>query len=330
MRHRRIDIPLTSPVSSLCWSGESLIDWAGGNRVFDIPSGERRREFGIKWAYRFNAAIQSRSGRYVVIYERFGTKALLLNGEELVRELNRSYYFADEYEYPIMFLDHPDGRELIAHCPDHYNRVEIEEAASGKRLTECPGRNPADCFLSRFAASADNKWLVSAGWVWHPFETLSVWSVADALADPRTLDASWPQRSVSMEINSAVFIDCDRLLLSENPARDCRKGDVIVRPGKLGLLDLRLGALEPLAKLEQTVGAMLWLGDDRVVGFYETPRVINVRTGAVECGWPDLFTGKLIGCISGDVGPLPPLAIDQARRRFAVASDNRITVIEFL
>jgi hypothetical protein len=69
----------------------------------------------IYHSYRFDSAIASLSGRFTALFEKLGTKALLLDHGKLSRELNRSYYCADLYEYPISFLSLLDGTEAIAH-----------------------------------------------------------------------------------------------------------------------------------------------------------------------------------------------------------------------
>ncbi len=329
MHHHVRNIPLDSPVSSLCWSGNTLIDWAGGNRVIDFNGGANLRQ--RIWSYRFDAAVQSPSGRYAAIYEQTGTKALLLERGELIRELNRSYYCANAYEYPIGFLTHPDGRELIAHCPEEYDQLEIDDAATGERLTSHRDRNPVDFFHSRLAVSPDNRRLLSAGWQWHPINMVSTWSIAEALADGRALDAvGSPYRFVDAEVNDAVFVDSERLLLSSSPdAENFGNNDSPLRAGTLSVFNLQNDTFESTATLEETTGPMLWLGNDLVVGLYEHPKIINVRTGQVVFRLTEVATGKRSGCIFDRSNSLPKLALDPPHRRLAVAHPDRITVVEF-
>ncbi len=88
-------------VSSLLWDGDSLIDWVSGGQRFELDGRTIPRK--VYYAFRFDAAVTSPSGQYVVIYERLGTKGLLLCNGSIVREINRSYYHANAYEYPICF-----------------------------------------------------------------------------------------------------------------------------------------------------------------------------------------------------------------------------------
>ena len=94
-------------------------------------------------------------------------QALLLHDGELIRELNRSHQQAGAYDYPIALGALPDGRQILVHCPDAYNVLQIEDAATGERLTAGP-REPRDVFHSRLAISPDGQHLLSAGWYWQP------------------------------------------------------------------------------------------------------------------------------------------------------------------
>src|SRR5262245_22226881 len=89
-------------VRSLCWHGDELIDLtSGGNRYhLDGTITESR----VYWGYKFDNAVISPNWRYAVIYETLGTKAVILKEGNILREVNRSYYFADVYEYPVTLL----------------------------------------------------------------------------------------------------------------------------------------------------------------------------------------------------------------------------------
>lgn len=95
-----------------------------------------------------------------------GTKGLLLRNGQIVRELNRSFYHANIYEYPVCLVRH-GARTLLIHCPEDYNRLEIEDAETGGKLT-LRSSDPADIFHSRLRPSANGGRLLSAGWAWAP------------------------------------------------------------------------------------------------------------------------------------------------------------------
>ena len=285
----------------------------------------------VLWGYRFDAAVQSPSGRVAVIYERFGTKGLVLDRGNCIREINRSFYHADVYQYPIALFNHPDGRELIAHCPNEYNQIEIEEALTGVNLTFSPARKPDDFFHSRLLVNLAQSRLVSAGWFWHPFDSAVAWVIADVLADPTLLDhIGDPDNSCNAEINSAAFIDDNCLLMSSKPdADEYGRKDNQFKPGSIAIFNLATGEFERVMRMDLNLGNTLWLGHDRLISFYEHPKLIDISTGGIIEHWPELNTGKQDSSIISDGETLPPLALDSSNRRFAVAGEGRITVLQF-
>jgi hypothetical protein len=186
---KRTVIPLLprSTDGALTWRGDALVDWKG---IFEYRLDGTSSDATVNYAYRFDRAIASTSGKYAVLYEQLGTKGIILKQGKIIREINRSFYHAHVYEYPIMFLKFPEGTEAIAHCPDHYNVIEIEEVESGKRLTTRTGES-ADFFHSRLQVSPNGKYLMSAGWRWHPWDYIQIYNVEQALENPETLDRIW-------------------------------------------------------------------------------------------------------------------------------------------
>ena len=61
-------------------------------------------ESKLQWGgfgFSFDGAIYFRNGGYAISDQRLGTKAIILKDDQILREINRSYYHADVYEYPI-------------------------------------------------------------------------------------------------------------------------------------------------------------------------------------------------------------------------------------
>ncbi|MBW8881752.1 MAG: hypothetical protein JF615_10135, partial [Asticcacaulis sp.] len=167
-----------SGVQSLVWEGDSLVDWADGGKRYCLDGTVITRPFYL--SYDFDAAVSSRCGRYSIAYTQYGTKALVFCDGKLIREINRSYYFAGNYPYPVALLTLGDGRVILAHCPEAYNRIEFDDVEKGVRLTASSVRTPADVFHSRLTSSPDGRYLVSAGWLWHPIDTVIVFDVEKA------------------------------------------------------------------------------------------------------------------------------------------------------
>lgn len=320
---RRVKIPLArGPVRSLCWQNDDLVDWAGGGALFRLDGSSFQA--GISWSYRFDAAVTSEDGKYSVIYERLGTKGLVLRENQCLREINRSFYHADIYEYPITLLNLPSGGVGLAHCPESYTRIEIDEIESGKRLTQRqrPGK-PTDFFHSRLQVSPDGAYLVSAGWVWHPLDYVNLFSIHDALKDPEHLDnpISINLPDELFEIKAATFHGNDALLLVGRAEDD-------EAPTYVAEYRLKDGVLARVRALESIPGTIMSVGPDHFIGFYEHPKLFEISSGKVIQSWPELNSGKQISSIWHPQTAPPPLALDAAGKRFAVAEPGGITVIQ--
>jgi hypothetical protein len=297
-----------------------LVDWAGGGTRFLFDGSTVRA--GVFFAYRFDRAAVSCNGEYVVVYEALGTKGLIVRGNKEVREINRSYYHAHVYEYPIALLDLPDGRTAIAHCPEAYNRLEIEEIESGRRLTSRPGESP-DFFHSRLQVSPDGAYLLSAGWVWHPVDVVEIFPVREALNAPELLDQplgiELPEEM--FEVKGAAFQGNDSVLLVGN-------GDLENSPYVIGRYSITQSKIDVKSALETAPGTIMPVGRDHFVGFYEHPKLFEISSGKVILSWPELETGKQNSSILHHLGKIPPIALDPQRNRFAVAGPKGISVIQ--
>jgi hypothetical protein len=108
---------------SLAWDGDTLVDWVGGARHGLDGTVEN---LNVGSSYRFDSAVGL--GRLGVSYEALGTKGRLLrdNGKrakdavhplsvDILREIDRSYYHADDYFFPVTLFQLSDGRDVIAY-----------------------------------------------------------------------------------------------------------------------------------------------------------------------------------------------------------------------
>ncbi len=324
-------------VSSLAFTpDDSLVDWVGGGcrYLLDGEVIDRPR----RYAYAFDAVTLSPSGDVAVIYTRHQTKGLLLHKGEVLRELDRSYYQAASFEYPICLFERA-GRTLLAHCPRGYNRLDIEDALTGELLTARPDdAERADFFHSRLAASPNGKRLISAGWVWQPWDVVSTFEVDACLADPNLLDVqggSLPScPNMCAEEGSATWLDDDVLCVAAGDELDQETLDEYAADGDVpellpnGLVSFDLNTREILSRtvLAKPAGVMHRVDRDHVFSFFEHPKVIRVSDGAILQSWPDLATGKQQSSISREDG-VPILAVDPHASRFAVHHDDAIHVV---
>lgn len=325
-------VPEWPGAKSLAWTDDALIDWIQSARVYGLDGSLGGG--GIHYGYRFDAVATSPSGTFVVLYERLGTKGIVLRDGRVIREIARSYYQADAFDFPICLFRLADGREAIAHAPDDYNRIEIDLLESGTRLTARPSDapEPVDYFPSALAANPTGKWLMSAGWVWHPSNQVAIFSIVDALSDPAELDAD---RMVEgrAEITSGCWIDGDRAVLASEPEADCYLDDdetqpnTIPYPGKIGIYRPATGEWDGQAVIDEPIGQLLAVDDEHVLALRDHPKLIHVRSGKIVDRWPDIASGPWAGCITHHLDDLPPVAWDPKGRRLAVAAPGVIHIL---
>jgi hypothetical protein len=314
----------------------------GGGRVLALDGTEKRAT--VNYAYRFDAVTASPDGRFVVIYERLGTKGLLLRDGQILREIDRSFYHASAYEYPVALFHEPGGRLLLAHCPKDYCRLELEEAETGRLLTVSAERKPSDFFHSRLAASPNGKRLLSAGWVWHPRGVVVSFDVARTLEDPRHLDRGEAASRYSAdgclaEEDSACWLDNDHIAVSasdeieEDPEvnREADGGYRLV-PRGVAVFDLTNERCVSAFQLDEQPGTILPVGPHHILSLYRHPKLIDLSTGKVLHVWTELHSGlqnsSIVWGLKEEAKP-PPMAFDPASSRFAMADRNGVTIIEF-
>jgi hypothetical protein len=332
----RITIPFKGnrkwsyPARSLHWQGNELIDWVGGHVRYSLD--KTIYPPLINYAYSFDAVQVSSSAEYVVLYERLGTKGLLLKQGNILREINRSFYHANAYEYPIAFIDLPTGRTGLVHCPDEYCRLEIEDVETGQRLTTRDTK-PADFFHSRLSVSPDGRYLLSAGWLWHPLESIQIFNLEEALLTPVVLDHGgvWPARP-GVSIPSAIASEDGFVFVTQDDdyeENDLDEDDLpLVPPGKIVRYLFPENQIASCADLQEPAGIIQPFAPGHVISFYQHPAIINVASGQVIARWEDIRTGGQKSSIVTKRDLLSPIAVDLANMRFAVASEDEITVIQ--
>jgi hypothetical protein len=313
-------------VRSLAWEGDGLVDWVGRGRVFGLDgscSNSRMRH-----AYAFDRAVALPDGSYAVVYVNGGTKGLVLKDGEVHREVNRSYYLAGAYDYPVAVFRLPSGRPVLAHCPDNYNELQIEDLETGEPLTRSPARKAQDFFQSRLLASPDGRFLVSAGWVWHPIDCIVAYDVEAALRDPTHLDGIGLDLRADAEESSAAFDVDGRLLISLFNEEE-GLGDDAVPPGltEIRTIDLHRPADFAIARIPGRLGQIVPVDEHHVLGLHERPRLIDLRDGRIVQRWPHIASGNRTGPIMGNSSTTPPMAFDPINKRYAFADSEGITVL---
>ncbi|WP_266156322.1 hypothetical protein [Dyella silvatica] len=316
-------LPTRTRPQSLIWEGNELVDWVGGGRRW-LASGAEPSAV-VNYAYSFGRAVGSPSGRFSVIYADRQTKGLVLEHGHVLREINRSFYFADAYDYPVALGMLPDGREVMAHCPDSYNRIEIETLAEGQRLTQRESE-AIDVFHSRLQFSPDGRYLLSAGWVWHPWNVLHVYDVAEALSQPASLDSADLAPPINGQVASAGWHDAQHIVVTTNDEDELDDESDDLGAGESGIWSLARHAWSqrqrdwnPLGPLYPCAGGLVYVEEDLR---WSTP------DGLTQLAWPEL---KIHHAPAAEHGlwphPRPIIAVHPTHPRFAVVTETSLAVI---
>jgi len=310
---------------------------AAGEVTIHIGDGKLERRYS-GYGRRFDRATACPLGCHQAIYECLGTKALLRRPSSDLEELDRSYYCADAYEFPLA-LFHRNGKALVAHCPDSYSQLHLDDADTGDRLSKTDRGEARDFFHSRLEASQDGRYLLSAGWFWHPWEALMVFDLDAALADPKTLDgpglagdASW--LPIAAEVAAATFCGDDCIAVATKGAERLDDPDhekASLGGGELGLWSIAAREWVSRSSPGVQLGTLMAVGKEHVLSLYEHPILIEVATGSVIEEWPEIASGTQQGSLllREDEARVPAMARDPLLNRVAIGDSTGISVIQF-
>ena len=226
----------------------------------------------------------------------------------------------------------------MAHCPESYCQIDIDDAETGKRLTT-GARSPQDFFHSRLMVNASGTRLLSAGWIWHPWNAVIYYEIAEALRDPTHLDNTANHAPGSSDVclaeeASACWQTTERVLLGasseeEDPQeeRSAQIGEPRLHTCNIAVYDVPSSKYIRSVVLGEPPKIMMPTGNRHAISFHRHPKLVSLESGEVVARWEDLDTGKQVGSmISG--AKLPPLAIDVQHHRFAVAGPENVGVVQ--
>jgi hypothetical protein len=183
------------------------------------PTDERRWP-KIDWGFALDdqSAIRcSRGARYVAVFEASGSLGAVFDTHEnaVVWRLDRKSYHAENSFFPVAFVDLPregeggdsrrassvadgarlEGRTLIVTATD-WNRLDIVDLDARRIVTErtlasldaaaqaSDAIPQLDYFHGALSVSPRSKWIVDAGWHWHPWGADTAWSMDAWMRNP--------------------------------------------------------------------------------------------------------------------------------------------------
>jgi hypothetical protein len=311
-------------LNTICWSNDAIVDWTTG-KSYSLDGVEK--QIGkYHFIYKFDGAIISDDAQYAFVYQRLGTKGLLLKNGELIREINRSYYCANVYEYPAALTTIKDITYLI-HCPLGYNRLDFENVETGELVTDIPGRNPSDVFYSRLEINTTNKFLINKGWFWHPLDVVQIFNINECLDNPLLLDEATLTPNVGVEICTASFVSESKILIGA--AEEVIDEDNANLPAKtIAIWDIRLNQVTKSVKVNGEFGNLYAINDKFAWDTFRFPKIINIRTGEIADNDESVFSGEQnSSIIGGDPSKFPQIAFNRQTKQLAIMADEKIEVL---
>lgn len=313
-------------IRTLSWFGGRIVDWSYAGTAYSLD-GKKEQLQKYHFAYSFDSGISSNDGVYVLLYKKLGTKALLLKNGEEFRELDRSYYQSEVYEYPAAFFQDNKGRTCIAHCPEVYNRLEFEDAETGEILTESDTRELQDIFHSRLIVSPDGKHLLSRGWVWHPFDVIELFNIEECLSRPHLLDRGISP-NCGNEVSTASFIDNENILIGSFDYGN-EEEEELFPAGHFAVWNFRKNELSAPVRPESKIGNLAAINLEYAWDFYGYPKIISLKTGKTEYEARDINSGLQSSSIMHHLSePLPLVSVEKGNRRAAFRNGSSVEVLE--
>ncbi len=191
----------------------------------------------------------------------------------MIREINRTYYCAQTYEFPAAFVTF-DNETYLVHCPINYCQLDFENVETGKIISNIEGRNPSDIFHSRLSISPDNKYLMVCGWAWHPIDTVELFDIAECFNNPLLLDKCTLYPNFGAFINSACFIDSNRILIAASDEEPFDDEVLPLLPQKhITIWNFKTNEISPPAKVDGEFGNLFAINDKKAWDMFKFPKL---------------------------------------------------------
>lgn len=241
----------------------------------------------------------------------------------MVREINRTYYCADTYEFPAAFITVGIETYLV-HCPIDYCRLDFENVETGEIISDVQGRDPSDIFHSRLSISPDGKYLMVRGWAWHPVDKVELFDIIECLKNPLLLDKSCLCPNFGTEINSASFIDNERILIASTDEEPFDDEVLPLLPQKhLAVWSFIKNEITSPVKVNGEFGNLFAINERQAWDMFKFPKIINIQTGEIESKLEEINSGlQTSSIIYGEIEKSPQICFNRQTSQIAVRVDD--------
>lgn len=216
----------------------------------------------------------------------------------------------------------PEGNAIVIHCPESYDTLVCEDAESGAKLGEC--KPPRLDFLSRFAVSPDHRYVLEAGWLWHPVGLAWFCDIAALLS--RVSSISGTSLTDRCETESAAFLGSDRIIVTTTD--EVMNEEAVSSPGPrtLAVWSIPESRWQSVVPIDGPLGTLMpW--KKWVISFFDHPKALDLETGQVLHRWNHIQSGRDSGSYCAHSHQPPVMALDPIGGRFAVQKPGGITIV---
>ncbi|MFN8358405.1 MAG: hypothetical protein U0264_00690 [Candidatus Kapaibacterium sp.] len=312
-------------LKTICWLDDSIIDFASAGTQYTMDG---RAEELLKYSFTyFDSAITSSDGQYAFLYKKLGTKGVLLKNGKQMREINRSYYHADAYEYPATFIT-VEQRIFLIHCPISYDRLEFEDVETGEVITDIQERKPTDFFHTRLEVSPSGKYLMSKGWHWHPYDGVRLFDIQKCISMPTLLDNSEVYPAVGTEVCTASFIDDTKIVLGASGEEGLDDNLIENLPQRhIAIWDCEAEQFTKPVKVNAEFGNLFAINDKFAWDTYKFPKIIDLETGDVVDSDESLSSGLQKSAIDYHMDTYPKIVFNYKTKQLAITNKYCIEIL---
>lgn len=133
------------------------------------------------------------------------------------------------------------------------------------------------------------------------------------------------------EVAAAEFLPDNRILVATSDeetlsGEDAEEG--AIGPSSLAGFNPATREVTSCAHTNEPVGTLMPVDEDSAIGFYGHPKLFSLKTGSVLKRWEGINSGNQTSSIIWGGIPVPPIACDIANKRFAVADEEFVSVVD--
>lgn len=168
------------------------------------------------------------------------------------------------------------------------------------------------------------------GWAWHPVDTVELFEIAECFKNPFLLDKSSLYPDFGTEINSASFIDNDKILIASSDEEPFNDEEPPILPQKhIAVWNFLTNEISKPIKVNGEFGNVFAINDQLAWDMFKYPKIINIQTGEIESKIEEINSGlQTSSILYGDIDKYPQICFDKASSQIAIKIDS--TTIEVL